>query len=339
MNIAIFTYSAEGVQTGQRISSAICEHNISAYAPERYCAAGFSPIPSPSSDFYKEMFDHSDALIYVGACGIAVRTIAPYIHSKLSDPAVLCIDDKAQYIIPLLSGHIGGANRLAKILADRLGSQPIITTATDIHHRFSVDSWAVENNYLLDDLSLTKEISAAILERDIPFSSQFPVSLSLPDGLYSDSEGSLGIFLGWEKQQPYDKTLRIIPKCLHLGIGCRKGTSEETIRNTVMVILANENIDLRALKCAASINLKEHEPGLLTFCDLMNLPCTFYTAEELQSVPGNFQHSDFVQSVTGVDNVCERAAMMHADKLILSKRSLNGVTVALGAELKEVHFE
>jgi cobalt-precorrin 5A hydrolase len=112
----------------------------------------------------------------------------------------------------------------------------------------------------------------------------------------------------------------------------------ETIREAVDEVLMEHSIDQRAIKCAASIDLKAEEAGLLQYCGEQKLPVTFYTAEELKAVPGEFTPSVFVQSITGVDNVCERAALIGAEKLIVKKTARNGVTVALAEEHWEVHF-
>jgi len=126
---------------------------------------------------------------------------------------------------------------------------------------------------------------------------------------------------------------------LHLGIGCRKGTPTEAIREAVERVLQEYNIDRRAIKCVASIDLKREEPGLLEFCAEQKLPVQFYAAGELKAVPGDFTPSEFVQSITGVDNVCERSALVGAKELIVRKTAMNGVTVALAAEHMEVRFE
>ena len=150
--------------------------------------------------------------------------------------------------------------------------------------------------------------------------------------------GNVGISISVHREEPFAKTLRLIPKILHLGIGCRKGTPKEAIREAVEAVLEAHSLDRRAIKCAASIDLKQEEPGLLEFFREWNLPVRFYTAEELRAVPGEFTPSGFVQSVTGVDNVCERSALMGAENLIVKKTAGNGVTVALAEEHWEVHF-
>ena len=137
MNAAIFCYSRAGIQTAKRVSRALHDADASLYTLARLEEPGFLPI-EPS--VYALEFSRRDALIFVGACGIAVREIAPYVRDKKTDPAVLVLDERARHVIPLLSGHIGGANRLALRLSSVLGADPVITTATDVNGKFAVDA-------------------------------------------------------------------------------------------------------------------------------------------------------------------------------------------------------
>ena len=338
MKLAVFAYSRRGCALAGRVRAALPDSEGACYTLQRFEEPGFLPIPQPSQPFYGELFQTMDALVFVGAAGIAVRSIAPHVRSKKTDPAVLCLDERGNWVIPLLSGHIGGANALAKTLAKALDARCVLTTATDVNHRFSVDTWATENGYALSSMSAAKAVSAAILEGDVPLLSDLPVSGDLAPGLMRGSSGSVGIYIGWEKKEPFDTTLRLVPKVLRLGLGCRRGTEEEKIRSAVDGVLEAQGIDPAAIRCAASIDLKKDEEGLLRFCGHRGWPVSFYSAEELQAVPGEFTPSEFVAKITGVDNVCERAALLGAEKLILHKTAVNGVTVALAAEKTEVRF-
>ena len=339
MRAALFAYSRRGCGTARRTAELLAAEEARMFAPERLGEAGFLPLGAPAESFYGELFAWADVLIFVGACGIAVRSIAPHVRDKRVDPAVLCIDERACFVIPLLSGHIGGANRIARRLAAELGAAAAITTATDVNGRFAVDEWAVEHGCVIDDMALARAVSAAVLERDIPLCSALPVSAPLPDGLVCGEAGELGIYIGWDLQTPFARTLRLIPRVLHLGIGCRRGTAESTIDAAISAALHAAGIDRRAICRAASIDLKADEAGLLSYCEKNRLPLAFYSAEELMEVRGEFSSSELVRRVTGVDNVCERAAALSAGgELILKKTAAHGVTVAIAAEKTEVRF-
>lgn len=338
MKITLFAYSKNGMETGRRIMSAL-DGEFASYAVERLAGGDFLPLPKPASPAYKEAFSASDALIFVSSCGIAVRSVAPYVRSKTEDPAVIVADDAGRFVISLLSGHIGGANALAEKIAAAIGAVPVITTATDANGRFSVDTWAKNKGYAIADMKAAKAVSAAILEADVPLASVFPIKGALPNGIVMGRNGEAGIALSYLKDAPFGTTLRLVPKCLSVGVGCRRGTGEEAIAGAVARVLDENGLDARAVKCAASIDLKQDEPGLIGFCEKAGIPLHFYSAEQLQAVEGEFTPSEFVREITGVDNVCERAAMIGAEKLIVKKTAADGVTVAVALIKTEVRFE
>ena len=187
MNIAIFAYSRTGCKTARRICMALPEAETLCYAVPRLAEPGFLPLEKA---VYGAAFSEMDALIFVGAAGIAVREIAPYVRDKRTDPAVLSLDERANFVIPLLSGHIGGANALARRLAAALGATAVVTTATDVNGKFSVDTWAAEHGCAISDMGGAKQISAEILEHSVPVCSDFPIQGPLPDGWFWASPAS-----------------------------------------------------------------------------------------------------------------------------------------------------
>ena len=341
MHIAIFAYSRRGCETADRVRAVLAGpgDGCRACTPEKYRREGFEAITPPSSQFIRHMFQWADAMVFVGACGIAVRSIAPWVRDKRTDPAVLVVDERGQFVISLLSGHIGGANALAVRLAEALGATSVVTTATDVNGRFSVDTWATENGLYIDSMSAVKAVSAAILDGPVPLAGDFPVRGKLPPGVVRGEKGPVGICVSWRKRKPFVQTALLVPPILRLGVGCRKGTGAETIAALVDEVLEENSVHPMAVKAAASIDLKKEEPGLLAFCKERGWPAEFYTAEELTEVEGDFTSSAFVHSVAGVDNVCERAAMKHAARLLVRKTARDGVTVALAAEHWEVRFD
>lgn len=338
MNIVIFAYSKKGCDTARRVMELLSDDSVSAYAASRLKEDGFGAIPHNSKDFYSEWFSWADAMIFVGACGIAVREIAPHVRDKRTDPAVIDIDELARFVIPILSGHIGGANDLAYRIAEALGSTPVITTATDINAKFAVDSWAVKCGYKIGNMTAAKLVSAKILEEDIPVTSDFPIAEKLPNGLVLGDSGDVGIYVGYKDKKPFKMTLAIIPQVIHLGIGCRRDISLSAVEEAVRTVMEANGLDMRAVKSVSSIDIKSDEQGLVSFCQKNTLPFSCFSAEELMKVPGDFSGSEFVESVTGVDNVCERSALIGADELIVKKTAVNGVTVAAAIEKTEVKF-
>ena len=339
MKIALFTYTRQGVQTARRLLALFPTATQRAYAPARLAQPPFNFLAQGEDSPYAEAFAWADMLIFIGACGIAVRKIAPYLRSKETDPAVLCLDPEGTYVIPLLSGHIGQANRWAKIIARGIAAHLVLTTATDTQGKFAVDAWASHQGWYLDNLPLAKEIAAAILEQPLPLCSDFPIAGPLPPGTFAGESGSLGIYIGWQQRQPFRQTLRLIPPCLHLGIGCRRGTTAAAIEQAVTALLQEHGIDNHAICRVHSINLKAQEQGLIAYCAQQHWPLQCHSAAQLQMVSGSRNASAFVQQITGVDNVCERAALAGAPQLLIKKTCYPGICLALSKEEWEICFD
>lgn len=338
MSTNIFAYSNKGCELAKKVKIIFPEADC--YTTEKLAPLyGFNAEKSVCKKS-GDLFQSSKAMIFIGACGIAVRAIAPYIKNKTVDPAVIVIDDCGNHVISLLSGHIGGANELTLLIAKEIGANPVITTATDVNGRFSVDSWAVKNSLLISSMNAAKDISAQILIEDIPFRSDISVLGDMPNGLVKGEDGKIGIYLSYKTEAPFDNTLRLIPKNLHIGLGCRRGTPIESIDELYRCVLDEHKIDIRAVKSISSIDLKEDETGLLQFAQKYKLPVSFYNADELNALEENFTPSEFVKSITGIDNVCERSAFKSSNcgKFILRKIAKNGVTIAICEENVELFF-
>ena len=281
----------------------------------------------PIADWTKESFASCDALIFVGAAGIAVRSIAPHIQSKAADPAVLCVDETGRWIIPILSGHLGGANALARRLAALTGGEAVITTATDLNERFAVDLWAKRQNMALAQPERIKNVSAKILRGEtITVDCPYPVGGTVPELVRLGSDADVTV-----SYRTYaGGALQLVPRVLTLGIGCRRGTDADTLEAAFQQFCTERGIVPEAIENACSIDLKQDEAGLLRFCEAHGWPLRFYSAEELRGAPGDYTASAFVESVTGVDNVCERAAVLSSGgKLAERKYACGGVTFAL----------
>ena len=246
------------------------------------------------------------ALIFIGACGIAVRAIAPWIMDKLHDSPVLVADEMGKYVIPLLSGHVGGANELAVRLAGALGAIPVITTATDLHDSFAVDIFAKRNDLRICNREGIAKVSAKVLAGE-------EITMSVQTGhLAVDETIPPGIRLC--AYPPVEKV-----DSAKLDLFLKK-------------ILEEQGIVIEQIAALAYIDVKKEERCLLEFSEKYRIPFRTYTAQELQAVPGEFHGSEFVKTQVGVDNVCERAALKAAGTggwILLGKQAQDGMTVAV----------
>lgn len=327
MKIAGISFTRAGSQRLREILKGL-EHQgekCSGYISERFLSEEEEPwihaLEKSVRPWTEEQFKEQDALIYIGAAGIAVRAIAPCLRDKMTDPAVLVADEQGHFVISLLSGHIGGANRLTERVAEILGAQPVVTTASDVQGKTAIDEWAKEHDLLISDRESAKETAAAVVNGErVGFFSDFPIEGKIPDGYEWQTLCSRNVWVtdrlhplpSLPSQTEKCKDLRLIPKSLTIGIGCRKGTSLEAIRTAVRETFEKEGFDLRSAVQIASIDLKKEEAGLCEFARERNLPFVTYSSEELLDVEGDFTESSFVRQVTGVGNVCERSAIFGA---------------------------
>ena len=281
-------------------------------------------------------FREATALIFVGALGIAVRSIAPHVKSKAEDPAVLCVDEGGRWVIPVLSGHLGGANALARHVAALTGGEAVITTATDLHGLFAVDLWAKKQGMALLEPERIKNVSAKLLKDEaITVECPWPIAGSTPERVRLGSVGDVRV----SYRLNHTEALQLAPRVLTLGVGCRKGVEKEELESVFQRFCAEKNIAPQAIERAASIDRKRGEAGLLAFCAAHGWPLSFYSADQLRAVPGSFTASVFVENTVGVENVCERAAARASGGEIIEwKFACGGVAFALAARRTELDW-
>lgn len=347
----LYTYfNSRGVECVTRVPTR--------FLKEEWKKDGMSGQAEELSWWTGRQFEEKNAVIFVGAVGIAVRAIAPWVKDKLSDPPVVAVDEAGRFCVPLLSGHVGGANELALEIADELGAAAVVTTATDVNGLFAADLFAAGNGLEITDRREAKEISARILEGEpVGFFSDFQVDqiprgceetwhrhniwVTVRTGLTEKGgqrDWPCGILRDSRPGEGYTETsesagiLRLVPKAVVLGIGCRRGVPPELLRIQVKTVLSEAGIDWRGVKRIASIDLKKDEPAILILGAEEGINLQFYTAEELKKVKGTFFESPFVENTVGIGNVCERAACGEGGRLIFGKTAGNGVTVAAALE-------
>ncbi len=292
MRTAIISLTAEGARVAAKISAKVGGQTFAK-------GKNFDNL----AELVAEIFGRFDGLIFICAAGIAVRMIAPHIVSKLSDPAVLVVDERGQNVISLLSGHVGRANELTLEIAKALEAHPIITTATDVAGKFSVDAIASRLGLVPEPKEAIKAINSAILRGEDVFVTAGDVRLNL------------------------------IPQNLIAGIGCRRGTSSLKIFEALQRACAMIHQPIERVKLLASIDAKREESGLVSLAEVMGLEIKFFPAEQLQQKIDEYKlaESKFVMRSVGVSNVCEAAALccVEGARFALPKTVFKGVTVAL----------
>ena len=287
-----------------------------------------------------ERFADSDALVFIGATGIAVRAIAPHVRDKFSDPAVVSVDEAGQFAVPMLSGHVGGANDLAREVAAAIGACAVVSTATDVNGLFAVDEWARKQGLALVERQIAKEVSACLLDGGtVGFASDIAVEGALPSGV-EEGPHELGIKVGLDTADcPFAHTLHLVPRAVTVGVGCKRGTDAAALEAFARGALASAHVSPAAVARVASIDVKRDEEAVLALARALGCEPVFYSAEQLAAVEGIFASSDFVRAAVGVDNVCERAAVAGGARLVGGKEAHEGMTVAFGQDEVSVRFD
>ena len=314
MRIKILYFTDKGKALAERLKTVLAEHD-----------AVTVPKGVPLAFVCGDAFADNEALVFIGAAGIAVRAVAQFVHDKLKDPPVIVIDENGSFVIPLLSGHVGGANSLALEIAEAIKAQPVITTATDVSGAFSVDVFARENELRIANRDGIAKVSSSALEGK-------PVTLCIKDYppeepvdvLIADEEAAKGL---------KDAAMIVLcPKRYAIGMGCRRDKSYEDLRAFAEDVLSNNGIDINDAGCIATIDAKKDEEGLKRLSQAWRMPLITFEAGLLAKAEGDFSHSDTVLEKVGVDNVCERAAVLAAGKgsqIKVKKTARDGMTVAV----------
>ncbi|MCR4908380.1 MAG: cobalamin biosynthesis protein [Lachnospiraceae bacterium] len=350
--IDVISFTGRGAKLSFKIKDALRE-DVGLYTGrknEPLMEQGLVYVPEPLEEWTKSRFENKIPMIFIGAAGIAVRAIAPHVSDKMKDPPVIVMDEAGQFVIPLLSAHCGGGITLTEILARELNATPVITTATDVNGLFAVDCFARDNKLAVKNKDDIKKVSSELLSgRRLSVKAEGGcIKGPLPEELELKRETEVAdiVLSVYESSgEKHRELIRLFPRAVHLGIGCRAGKTAEEIEEAVKSALSGAGISPLSLCRVASVDLKAGEEGLRRFAEERKLPFITFSAEELKNAKGDFDASTFVAEITGVDNVCERAAWLSAfvssgDKgapeLVIKKSAGNGITVAAACEAWEV---
>ena len=343
--IISFTEAGSRQNSGLKIRLSSMGYDCIGYAPERFAEKyGLFVIEKDLKNMIGSSWGNVNFL-FIGAIGIAIRYTAPWLQDKYTDSAVIDMDEKGEFVIPLISGHVGGAVEIAKDVTECTGGTLVVTTATDVRKKFAADVFARKNNLVfarsVEGRELAKYISAKVLEGEkIGFYCEYPVCGRLPEEinlceeLEQLSAYSYGIAVTKQNRNDLKVSpgiLRLLKKDIILGIGCRRGVDQDQLEEQIRTVLHKHHIDWKQVSLLASIDLKRDEEGIRRLSQAKQIPFAVYTAEELNTVGTVSSGSAFVEQTAGVDNVCERAARYAGrdGELVQPKLCLDGVTVAI----------
>jgi cobalt-precorrin 5A hydrolase len=352
--IVIVAITKRGVETALKIKEALTKQDLQStvFAPEKYSQASVTPLDKKFDEFIKDKYNNVDAIVGVMATGIIIRAVAPHLENKLTDPAVIGVDASGRFVISLLSGHYGGANELTKLIADGIGASPVITTASDVMGKQSVDELARILHLKIENPASLVAVNSAIVNggklvivkmQDAKMGLIKIIGFDIKKA--ENSEEATEIINSYDAgavitkqalpKKKFTKPVTFLkPLTIAVGLGARKQISEEVVVGAVKVSLAKVSVPLERVDHLATVSIKKDSQSMLNAAEKLGLKLEFFDLKVL----GEFRHrdlspdSEIVKRNIGIGGVCERAALIAAgekSRLILKKTKLNGVTVSV----------
>ena len=348
IRIAIIAVTEKGKNTAEKIASEL--ENVDVFFQKR----GIKELTG-------ELFNKYECIIFVSACGIAVRCISPFLKSKFEDPAVLVVDDNGNNVISLLSGHIGGANEITLKIADVLNANPVITTSTDTNKKGALDvivskiggyvenlreSAKLVNSYLVDDKRVGIYFDSDYeIEKDSLNLSGFELidekteieAISKLDALVSVTDKLRcwvdEIIYNIKKDNEEKEDLiyiKLVPRRIALGMGCRKNTETEKMIEEFSTFSALNNIHPAAIVKTGSLIIKKDEKCMIDLSKALCAEFNLFDIDEICTCDYMFDKSEFVKKNTGVYSVAQPSAYLLSGNVISEKYKNNGTTFAFG---------
>ncbi|HTP65663.1 MAG TPA: cobalt-precorrin 5A hydrolase [Geobacteraceae bacterium] len=347
MRIAIIAITRNGARLGTRLKEGFAGAEL--FVLKKYsgqAGKGAVPFTGELHELIRDLWQENEGFIFIMAAGIVVRVIAPLLSDKERDPAVVVMDDAGRFAVSLLSGHLGGANELARKCAFLIGSREVITTATDANSLPSFDMLAAEEGWVIDDISRVKTLNALLLDNE-DIAVVDPTDRVRPyfhgegklffcetfmEAFKSEAAGYLFVTNRHLPPQAQSKNLLVLrPKNLVLGIGCNSGTSCAEIEEVISVNMRRIFLSIKSVRCIATASAKREEAGLLTFAAQWGIPLEFFESVQLNEVPAPSPPSTHALEAIGAAGVAEPAAILASGcgSLLLKKIRSGNVTLAI----------
>lgn len=337
MNIACISFTDKGYELGEKLESL----ELDKYKIKHYSNKS---IDGGVKAILESIWIKYDGIIFISATGIAFRMLAPFVKDKTIDPAVLVIDDLGKFSISLLSGHIGGANSLAIDIANIIGAIPVITTATDNRNIESIDMFAKDNNYHIENIdSLTSVVSMMVNGKEV--------------GIYTEDNKiidykNISIVKDLNNIEPRLEALIVVsskiqalkleipytilrPKNINIGIGCRKAVEASRIIYAIEEKLEELSLCKNSIKAIGTVEVKKDERGIIQSAKHFKCPLKIFSIDQIKEVEENFSKSQFVKDTIGVYSVSEPVAFLLGGEILSGKSKHDGITISISKERKD----
>jgi cobalt-precorrin 5A hydrolase len=346
MKVALITLTHGGLQLGDKLRKYNPQIDVFTHKKSQYNYVNL--IELPLRDNIKQLMDEYDMLVFIMATGIVVRLIAPYIKHKSIDPGIIVIDEQGDYVISLLSGHLGGANEYTREIAKHLHAHPVITTASDVNNTIAVDMLAMKLDCYIDDFEDAKIVTSHIVNGDNIGIISNTIDISLPKQfIIIDRDNILRsinknhikalIAIDSNKLQVDMPVSYIYKKDITLGIGCKRGKTREDITRELMPLLMEKDINIKRISKISTVEVKKDEIGIIELAKRLKVPMDIITINEIKEVQHLFEGSEFVEKTIGVTCVSEPCGYLSSNngKCILNKVKANGITISLWKNKEE----
>lgn len=336
--IAIITITNNGKKLAINIKKHISDADI--YVTEKIYENGLNIIDTKLNNFVGTIFNKYDYILFIMATGIVVRSIAPYIVDKTIDPGIIVIDEKGTNVISLLSGHIGGANEMTLTISKLINANPVITTATDINNKSSLDLICKSINGCIENFKESVKLINSMLVNDkkigIYIDGDYEIDtrgfIKINNTKHIDYLDSI-VCISNKKELniKHNKVIKVVPKDIVVAIGCRKDTDSDFLYECFIDFINKNNIDKEAIKLIGSVEVKKDEKAILDLVERLKVPFEIISIDDIHKVEDKFDKSEFVKRSVGVYSVAEPVAYILSNKnLIVNKLKYKGITFAMG---------
>ncbi|MDW7673764.1 MAG: cobalamin biosynthesis protein [Bacillota bacterium] len=360
-SLAIIALTMGGAKLASAIIKNVSEHKFTVFIPASLASKELTlgditirQFDNSLKDEVKKQYPHYDGFIMIMALGIVVRVFAPLINHKKIDPPVLCLDEKGQHVISVLSGHLGGANQLTRQLAKKLGANAVITTATDVNNTLAFDEIAKNHQLSIEPFANLKYFNSAMVHQekvlvyyDICLSNRLTEELTRVNiqlrhyqeftaNSYNHSLCCLITNKLHKTELKLDKLLYLRPVNLIIGVGCRRNVPASAIIKAISEACEMVQVTTASIKSLATVEIKRDELGITAAAEHFQVPVQYFSSSQLGNINEqlNLTKSNFVYQAIGVEGVCEPAALMggKTTELILKKTVFPQITIAIAQE-------